>query len=165
MKTGPNHCIVRIDLEKPKSQHCWEVKIIRPTNSFHKSFSDSRYGGKDGAYAAAVKCRDKEIRTRQPMTSYECAIRPNRTNKSGIVGVRRCMQVVRRGSKTWQYPVWAVTGTPISGGKTKSRYFSINVWGDKIAKQKAIEQRKEWEDSLRASVEEKTRSASAQSHT
>lgn len=153
MKTGPTPCIVRIDIDKPKRQHCWEVKIIRPGNSFHKSFSDSKFGGSDAAFSAAVRCRDEALKTRRAMSSYEQAIRPKRNNRSGIVGVRRGTKVVRRGSLVWEYPVWAVTGTPISGGKTKTKYFSINQWGSKVAKQLAVEQRKEWEESLRLSLE------------
>jgi hypothetical protein len=121
MKKADTHCIVRIDVDKPKKQHCWEVKIIRPRNSFHRSFSDSKFGGKEGAFAAAVKCRDEELKTRPALTSYEQAIRPKRTNKSGIVGVRKGDKIVRREKKFWIYPAWITTGTPISGGKTKTK--------------------------------------------
>lgn len=156
MKTGPTPCIVRIDIEKPKRQHCWEVKIIRPGNSFHRSFSDAKFGGREGAYAVAMQCRDEELGKRPVMNSYQQAIRPKKTNRSGIVGVRKGIKIVRRGEKTWEYPVWAVTGTPVSRGKTKTKYFSILQLGNKVAKQLAIEQRKEWEESLRASVEQKS---------
>ena len=131
-------CIVRIDVDKPKQQHCWLVKIVRTGNSFHRSFSDSKFGGRRRALEAAMKCRDKELKKRPAMTAYEQAIRPRATNTSGIVGVRRTKRVVRRGKKTWSYDVWAVTGTPESGGKTKTRYFSTGTVGVKKAKAAAI---------------------------
>lgn len=148
-------CIVRIDVDKPKQQHCWEVKIIRRENSFHRSFSDSKFDGKELALEAAMRCRDKELKKRPAMNAYEQAIRPKKTNKSGIVGVRRTRRLVRRGEKSWSYDVWAVTGTPESGGKTKTRYFSIDGMGERNAKAAAIALRQEWEESLRVSVEGK----------
>lgn len=160
MKSNPYlHCIVRIDVEKPKAQHCWEVKIIRPENSFHRSFSDSKFGGKDGALVAAKNCRDVELRLRPALNAYEQAIRPKITNKSGIVGVRRGEKVVSRGTKTWSYPAWIATGTPFSGGKTKTKYFAISQYGSSAAaKAAAISQRRAWEKSLKASVEENLKS-------
>ena len=148
-------CIVRIDVDEPKQQHCWEVKIIRTENSFHRSFSDSKYGSKERALAAAIRCRNKELKKRPAMNAYEQAIRPKITNKSGIVGVRRTKRKVRRGENEWSYDVWAVTGTPESGGKTKTRYFSIDGMGERNAKAAAIALRQEWEESLRVSVEGK----------
>jgi hypothetical protein len=148
-------CIVRIDVEKPKQQHCWLVKIIRPGNSFHRSFSDSKLGGKKKALEAAMKCRDKELKKRPAMSSYEQAIRPKSTNKSGIVGVRRTKRIVGRGVGKKFYDVWAATGTPETGGKTKTRYFSISTMGVKKAKTAAIAQRMEWQESLRKSLQRK----------
>ncbi len=150
------HCIVRIDVEKPKKQHCWEVKIIRPENSFHRSFSDSKHGGREQALAAAIKCRNDEIKTRPAMNSYEQAVIPKKTNKSGIVGIRRGDKVVTRGSKQWVYPSWIATGTPESGGKPKTKYFAIHQYGSSAAaKSAAVSQRATWERSLKASVESK----------
>lgn len=157
MKSSRLHCIVRIDVDRPRSQHCWEVKIIRPGNSFHRSFSDSKFGGRRKALEAAMKCRDRELKKRPAMTSYEQAIRPKSSNTSGIVGVRRTVRKVRRGKRVWSYDVWVATGTPVSGGRTKTRYFSIGRLGPRKAKAAAIAQRKEWEDSLRRSVKQKSR--------
>jgi hypothetical protein len=157
----PPKNIARIDADK-SHQHCWEVKIVRvpAENSFHRSFSDAKYGGKQAALAAAIKCRDEELKTRPPLNAYQQAIKPKRTNKSGIVGVRRGVKSVRRGNKLWEYDAWVVTGTPGSGGKTKTKYFVLHVHGGSIAaKALAIEQRKEWEESLRKSVEAKIKAA------
>lgn len=156
MKQTAMRCIVRIDVDKPKKQHCWEVKIIRPVNSFHQSFSDSRYGGKGVALRAAKSCRDIELAKRPAMTGYEQAIKLKVTNKSGIAGVRRTVRAVRRGEKEWNYQVWAVTGTPVTGGKTKTRYFSIDKMGDKAARLAAMALRQEWLESLRLSIERKS---------
>ena len=155
MHPTPTHCIVRIDVDKPKTQHCWEVKIIRPGNSFHRSFSDTKYGSnREAAYAAAVKCRDEELQKGPAMTSYELPIRPKKTNRSGIVGVRKGLKTVKRGKSVWEYPASITTGTPVSGGKSKTKYFVIALWGSsKAARDAAIAQRREWEDALRLSVQ------------
>lgn len=156
MKNKPLRHIVRIDVDKPKKQHCWEVKIIRTSGVFHRSFSDNVCGNKEKALEAAIKCRDEELKKRPALNSYEQAIRPKITNKSGIVGVRRGERVVKRGKLIYTYPAWVVTGTPISGGKTKTRYFVISVVGsNRLAKEMAIAQRREWEESLKRSVEAK----------
>lgn len=152
--------IVRIDVDEPKKQHCWEVKIIRASGIFHRSFSDAKCGGKEKALEKAIKCRDEEMKSRPALNSYEQAIRPKRTNRSGIVGVRRGVKIVKRGKHVYEYPAWIVTGTPVSGGKTKTRYCVISVVGSNaLAKAMAIEQRREWEESLKASVEAKGQSA------
>lgn len=147
-----HHHINRTGTDAP-TQRGWELKIVRSKKSFYRSFSDSKYGGKARALAAAIRCRDKELKARPIVSSYEQAIRPKATNKSGIVGVRRTKRQVRRGKKAWSYDVWAATGTPESGGKTKTRYFSIAGMGERKAKAAAIALRKEWEQSLRASIE------------
>jgi hypothetical protein len=152
MKYGAMRCIVRIDVEKPRQQHCWEVKIIRPGNSFHQSFSDSKCGGKRAALVAAKKCRDIELKKRPAMTGYDQALVLKPTNKSGIAGVRKTVRVVRRGKKKWSYDVWAATGTPKTGERTNTRYFSVNKLGNKGARLAAIAQRAEWVDSLRKSL-------------
>lgn len=156
MKVLPRRHIVRIDVDKPKKQHCWEVKIIRTSGVFHQSFSDAVHGGKEQAFAAAIKCRDEELKKRPALNSYEQAIRPKKTNKSGIAGVRKGDRIAKRGKKVYLYPAWIVTGTPVSGGKTKTKYFVISVIGsNREARKMALAQRKEWEDSLRRSVEAK----------
>ena len=152
-------CIVRIDVAKPREQHCWEVKIIRPGNSFHQSFSDSKWGGKRAALIAAKKCRDIEVKKRPAMTGYDQALTLKTNNKSGIAGVRRTIRIVRRGKKKWEYDVWAATGTPRSGERTNTRYFSINKLGNKGARLAAIAQREEWVESLRRSLGVRKRKA------
>lgn len=153
--------IVRIDIDKPRQQHCWEVKIVRTRGSFHRSFSDSVYGGKDAAREAAMRCRDAELKKHPAMTGYDQAMRPKKNNKSGIVGVRFGQRVVRRGSKSWTYPAWIATGTPISGEKPKIKYFTLSTHDNssRKAKEAAISQRRAWERSLKASIEAKERKA------
>jgi len=158
MKTRKFHCIVRIDTEKPKKQHCWEVKIIRSGNSFHRTFSDAKYGGRKKALAAAIKSRDTEIKKRPAKSSYEAAKQLKKTNASGLVGVRRGSKTVRRGRKSWTYPAWIATGTPVSGEASKTQYFLVSTFGSSgAAKRAAIARRREWEASLRRSIDAKRR--------
>lgn len=153
MKARSLRSIVRIDQDKPRSQHAWQVRIIRTDGSFTRLFSDSKHGGRKGALAAAIKCRDTELKKRPAKSSYEQALQVKANNTSGIVGVRRGVRKVRRGKKVWSYDVWVATGTPISGAPSKTRYFSIEALGERKAKAAAIAQRKEWEKSLLASVD------------
>jgi len=146
--------ISRVDSGKLKKRPTWEVRIVRAGTAFHRSFADVTYGGKKAALAAAIRCRNAELKKRPLTSSYELAIRPKANNKSGIVGVREGERVARRGRKVWRYPAWIVTGTPISGGKTTTRYFiKADFKSNKAAKEAAIRQRRAWERSLKASVE------------
>ena len=150
------HCIVRIDSKK-SGQHSWQVKIVRTENSFHRSFSDSKFGSKQAALRAAIVCRDRELRKRPPSTSYDRAIRPKKTTSSGIVGVRRGQKVVSKGKRSWTYPCWIATGTPVAGGKPTTRYFPFDRHGGSTkAKAAALKQRRAWEKSLKASVASKS---------
>jgi hypothetical protein len=152
MKARSLRSIVRIDQDKPRSQHAWQVRIIRKEGSFTRLFSDSKHGGRRGALAAATKCRDIELKKRPAKSSYDQALQLKANNSSGIVGVRRGTRKVRRGKKVWSYDVWVATGTPVSGEPSKTRYFSVESMGARKARDAAIAQRKEWEKSLRESL-------------
>ena len=146
--------ISRIDSGKSKQRPTWAVRIVRAGSAFHRSFADAAHGGKKAALAAAIRCRDAELKRRPVTSSYEQAMRPKANNTSGIVGVREGERVARRGRKVWRYPAWIVTGTPVSGGKTTTKYFiKANFKSNKAAKEAAIRQRRAWERSLKVSVE------------
>ncbi len=154
MKTSTHPNIVRIDEKKPHQQHSWEVKIVRASGTFRRSFSDSKYEGKAKALTAAIECRDEELKKLPALDSYERAIRPKKTNKSGIVGVRAGEKIARSGKNVYRYPAWIATGTPVAGGKSKTKYFVIAAIGShKAAKEMAIAQREKWEEALKKSVE------------
>jgi len=153
MKARSLRSIVRIDQDKPRSQHAWQVRIIRTDGSFTQLFSDSKYGGRKAALAAAIKCRDVELKKRPVKSSYEQALKVKANNTSGIVGVRRGVRKVRRGKKVWSYDVWVATGTPVAGGPSKTRYFSVAALGVRKAKEAALAQRKAWERGLRETAE------------
>jgi hypothetical protein len=151
--------ISRIESGKSQKRPTWEVRIVRAGNSFHRSFADAAYGGKKAALAAAIRCRNAELKKRPVTSSYEQAIRPKASNKSGIVGVREGERVARRGRKVWRYSAWIVTGTPVSGGKTTTKYFiKSHFKSNKAAREAAIRQRRAWERSLKASIEAREKS-------
>jgi hypothetical protein len=151
----PLRNILRIQSRKTR-QYSWVVRIVRasPKVSFSQSFSDKKYGGKKAALKAALACRDQKLKAYPLINSKLRSIGvTTASNKSGITGVRRGMKVIKRGKKKWEYPAWIATGTPISGGKSKTCYFVFDVHGgSRAAKALAIKQRQEWEKSLRKSL-------------
>lgn len=88
--------IKRID--KPKSDsggatHGFQVHFKRAGVTYQKFFSDSRFGGKDGARERAREYRDKaELHVPKKKVHRDRASQPssntrNKNNKSGIVGI------------------------------------------------------------------------------
>ena len=103
-------------------------------------FSDGVWGGKRKALAAALAWRDQQI---DPLAAYahELWLRnlKRRNNSSGLPGVGRYRGNVRAdGARSPDF--WLASW--IDGhGVSRKRKFSVKRWGERGAKQKAIEVR------------------------
>jgi len=127
----------------------WEIKIKRRGKWTCEMFSDNTYGGIKPALAAGMKRRDEILKTLTPKYSrQENASRMTKRNTSGIVGVRRRVEITKRGDKTWEYEVWEASGSP-RPGEQKLKRFYISKWGEDDAKAMAIEQRRQWEEEMK----------------
>ncbi|NJR52298.1 MAG: AP2 domain-containing protein [Leptolyngbyaceae cyanobacterium CSU_1_3] len=124
-------------IEQPDKKHFgYYVRITWRGTQYAKFFSDKKHGGKQKALAAAEQYFD-ELDAEMPLDSQagQMTIR----NTSGIVGVSRTKSTSRGHSYEYWQARWG------SGEQRKSAKFSIHKYGEKEAKQLAIEARKNWE--------------------
>jgi 5-methylcytosine-specific restriction endonuclease McrA len=122
------------------SNNGWSVRYTREGVTFNKLFSDNVYGSPEESRAAAEAYYD-ELRTVFPPPTYEEFLSTN-TPQSGYHGVGR----VTKERKGQSYDSWQAKW--YLNGKTHTRYFSINKYGDEEAKRLAIEARAEAEPVL-----------------
>lgn len=110
----------------------WKVNIARPGGRVYRDFSFIQYGGRDTALLAAKAYRDEIISRYPPLTKRQYCTKLRSTNSSGIAGVKRVQR--SEGYSFWQ----AATCLP---GRNLTKKFSVNVYGEEGARQKAIEER------------------------
>ncbi|HEX4080254.1 MAG TPA: AP2 domain-containing protein [Rhizomicrobium sp.] len=111
----------------------------------HKSFADSKYGGKTKALKAAKAWREQTVKSTST-ADYVVWRREKRSrpNGSGIIGVGR--YAVRY--ETTRHPVWEAYWQD-ADGKRHSRRFFISVHGERGAKALACAARREAMQELR----------------
>ncbi len=140
------HHIHRVDDVRSRS-YAWVVVVQRLQKTTIRRFADGKYGGKRVALRAAIHFRDTVLKMVQdnqyPLWRRN---RKRRNNTSGTVGVGR--YVSREGGRrgvieriSWQ----AFWDDP--DGRRRGRKFSVNVHGERQAKDLAHRAR---EDALRA---------------
>ena len=106
-----------------------------------KLFSDSIFGGKRKALAAAREFRD-ELEAEYPHYSRkQIARKKSERNTSGVVGVRLEKEVAKHIPSKPTYKYWVAQWSPKPGVR-KTRPFSINKYGDKKAYRMALAARK-----------------------
>ena len=150
MKPKALRNIRRMD-DASRSTHAWLVQVQRHNQVAIKLFSDSVWGGKRKALAAARAWRDEH---KQPVAEQAHALwRRNRlrsNNRSGLVGVARYERTAEaNGRKTGGVAFWLAAWVDEHGASRK-RKFSVKRWGERGAKQKAIEARKQGVDDAEA---------------
>ncbi|MBG9390406.1 hypothetical protein [Caenimonas aquaedulcis] len=137
---NPLHHIHRKDTDS-NNTHSWVVLFQRHNLNVRRVFSDSVWGGKRKALAAAKAFRDEQL---DSLTSYVYEIgRRNvmrRNNRSGVVGVARYERPPAPGGK-YSYIFWQA-GWIDEHGRTRTRKFSVRRWGERGAKQMALEVRR-----------------------
>lgn len=141
MKPKALRNIRRMD-DDSRSTHAWLVQVQRHNQKAVKMFSDSVWGGKRKALAAARAWRDEH---KQALAEQAHALwRRNRlrsNNRSGLVGVARYERKAdAHGNKTGGAAFWLASWIDAHGVGRK-RKFSVTRWGERVAKQKAIEAR------------------------
>ena len=136
------HHIRRID-DKQKRTHAWLVQVQSRGETTIGFFSDGRFGGKRAALQAATHFRDEVLRTaRDGKYHLWRRNRKRRNNTSGSVGVGRYVSRERRRGGVVERITWqAFWDGP--GGKRQSRKFSVNLYGEKRARDLARHARQE----------------------
>lgn len=128
----------------PRNKGYWVRITYQGAILIQKLFSDGIYGSAEKALTTALAWRNKQykkypqVKQREDVP-YEVVYRKN--NKSGIIGVFYSHTTARCGI-TYYY--WAAAWCP-EPNILKVKRFYVHVYGDDIAKQLAIEFRKEKE--------------------
>jgi hypothetical protein len=125
--------IRRID-DDTRRTHAWLVQVQRRSKIIIKMFSDNIFGGKQKALSAALEYRD-ELILAAPAAERNLWHRTivRRNNTSGIPGVG----LYQRPSGTEKWVAHWID----ENGVRKSRTFSVNIYGNRKAKQLAIAER------------------------
>lgn len=128
--------IYRIDHDISHT-HSWYVTIQRRGRICHRHFTDSVYGGKRKALDAAKAYRDSLIAKLQPLTRQEVCRIKKKNNHSGVSGVTRIDTLENTGRRRLRRRYW-LAQWPIENGKAQMRKFSIKLYGERGARQRAI---------------------------
>ncbi len=51
--------VIRIEISQPKKTYGWQARLYSSRKTVTRFFSDSHYGGKQGAYQAACQAREQ----------------------------------------------------------------------------------------------------------
>lgn len=136
------HHIRRLDI--PKVMHAWVVQIKRHDQTpVRRRFSDSRYGGKRAALAAAIHFRETMLtETQQRHYLLWRRHRLRNDNTSGTIGVGRYVSHKRIKGRLYKYTAWQAFWCD-QDGKRRSRQFSVDRYGEDRAKSLAQRARAE----------------------
>jgi hypothetical protein len=140
-KAAQMYGITRIDDEKYRT-HAWRVSLSRHKKMHVKNFSDKKCGDRDAALRQAIQHRDMLVKKYPPISRKEICKVKRSNNKTGITGVYKYAKpyILSDGEvrENWYWEAnW-----PDAEGESVCKSFSINKYGDEIAKQKAIRARK-----------------------
>ena len=123
-ESNPTRCIQRID----KGHYAWRVVLSFMNQPFRRTFTDSTYGGKEKSLAAAIACRDEKEAV---VSIVELEVwnrdRTRASNKSGVVGVYRHINVKKRKNGPVSFPQW-IGYWQNADGKRSLRSFNVALW-------------------------------------
>jgi len=134
--------ISRIDDDVYRT-HAWRVSLRRHGKALVRNFADKKCGGKRKALQMAKLYRDQLLASHPPMSRKEFAEIRRRNNNTGITGVykyaKKYLLKDGRERATWYWEAnW-----PTVRGESANANFSINEYGEAVAKQLAIRAREE----------------------
>lgn|GEM_PF-2785875 len=152
-----------------KNYKAWQFACERLGFFETKTFSDSKFGGSDGAYNAAIKYRneffqaasslgvfDKSNDNRHNATSkrliqIDLKLSPN--NTSGIIGV--CRSISKRDSRKSPEITWRA-GYKNSLGQNRQKSYSVGQLGEQQALFRAVTFRRDYAKSLLPTTQDDT---------
>lgn len=132
-------------LDQPSvGTHGWQVRLQRKGVRYGRFFSDSAWGGAEGAYEKALQYREKILaHARRLREGNSASARsrqaPDSRNNSGVVGVTKILQ---RSSSGVEYRFWQASWTQPDGKRITVRY-SVLKYGEDEAFERACKARRE----------------------
>lgn len=132
--------ISRIDYDLRHS-HAWRVSFSRRGKRYVKNFPDKKHGGKTKALKLAKEYRDQFVRENPPLSRREFCSILRAHNTSGINGVYRYAKPYRvKNGEIRESWYWEATW-PQAGGIQAHMAFSVNEFGESVARKLAIRMR------------------------
>ncbi|MEE4661268.1 MAG: hypothetical protein V2J89_12440 [Halieaceae bacterium] len=132
--------ISRIDNDRHYT-HAWRVSLRRRGKKLIRNFPDKKHGSKQNALKAAQEYRDTLLEQHPPLTRKEFASIRRSHNRSGITGVYRYAKKYRladgREKESWYWEAHWPTDT----GQYESVNYSVNDYGEDLARRLAIRAR------------------------
>ncbi|MEM6936788.1 MAG: AP2 domain-containing protein [Pseudomonadota bacterium] len=132
--------ISRIDSAKERA-HAWRVSLRRNGKRLVKNFTDRHYGGKKKALLAAQHYRDDLLRQHPPMSRKTFAKILRSNNLTGVSGVYRYAKRYRLKDGTQKESWYWEANWPTSPGVSAKATFSVNRYGEDIARLMALQAR------------------------
>ena len=139
--------ISRID-DDMHHTHAWRVSLRRHGRRHVKNFPGKKYGDQTQALAAATSFRDQFLLTHPPITRREVCSVKRSNNTSGIAGVCTYAKRYKRRDNSIKENWYWEASWPDEGGEGVKAIFSVNTYGEAIARQMAIRARQQGLESL-----------------
>lgn len=139
--------ISRFDNDSNRT-HGWRVSLRRHGKMLVKNFPDKRNGGKRKALKSAQLHRDELLKKYPPITRKEVCVIKRSNNKTGITGVctygkrYRLSDGSEKESRYWEANWPDPEGNPVSVN------FSVNKYGEEVARSMAIRARRRAMDEI-----------------
>lgn len=134
--------ISRIDDEKYRA-HAWRVSLRRRGITHVKNFTDRKCGGNKQALRAARQYRDQFISANPPVTRKEvCTVRRS-NNTSGTTGVCTYAKRYQSSNGSVRENWYWEASWPLECGESTKMLFSVNTYGQDMARQMAFNARRE----------------------
>ena len=147
-RSEAHRCITRITINHPKRTRGWQVRVFRRGIRISEFFSDAKHGGRAGALSEAMHFRDAVVRELKPLPASSVARSVSSRNTSGIPGVRRAIQKIRRGERVHTYVVWTAAGSPSPHNRKTRHFYVTDKCNEAEAREAAIAQRLRWEKEM-----------------
>lgn len=129
--------LTRIDCEVSRT-HAWKAVIRRASGEVERYFSDGPYGGDKAAKKAAAEWLNEQWALFPLMDRAARMSIVRRNNRSGVAGVFRWPADGRDVPGAY----WAAQWVPLTGLKPKRKKFPVAKYGEVMARQLAVVERK-----------------------
>jgi hypothetical protein len=140
-KSKAMYGISRIDDDVYRT-HAWRISLCRRGKRHVKNFADKKWGGKGRALQHAKQYRDALLREYPPLSRKEFCSILRRNNTSGITGVcKYAKSFTLKNGRIKESWYWEATW-PTQQGEQTHLTFSVNEYGEEMARQLAIRARK-----------------------
>ncbi|MFT4822431.1 MAG: hypothetical protein ACI9DH_001106 [Halioglobus sp.] len=145
--TEDNYGISRVD-DDNHCTHAWRVSLCRYGRRHVKNFPDKKYGSRSQALEGAQIFRDEFLLTHPPISRKEVCSTIRSNNSSGITGVCTYAKRHRRRDNSVKENWYWEASWPNERGESIKSVFSVNTYGDTMARQMAIRARLEGIEAL-----------------